>query len=96
MADGAHHRAAGLFDDGHRRLFHRVAEGVVRGEEVPILVALAYQRGGCAACLGRGGIGVAHHIGLAGFFGQRVSARAGADEDLFLVFGQVADRQRHG
>ncbi|MCY1532585.1 hypothetical protein D9M68_678680 [compost metagenome] len=94
MPRGARDRAAAGLDHVHAGLFQRIAECVVGGQHEPALAALLDHGRRRAAGLRRRGIGVAHRVGRAGFLGQAVGARAGADEDFFLLGGDRADGKR--
>ncbi len=94
--DAAHDLAAGLGDDFGRIRFERLAEHIIRGNEVPGLAALLHDRPS-GACRHRVGVvGVVDVVGRALLAGDRRGAGAGEEGDALLLGGDGHDGQRGG
>jgi hypothetical protein len=96
MAHLADHRSAEALDDLGRVARKRMAEGVIRSEEVPALSALLRHGGRRAA---RERVGVVRPVQAeraAGLTGQIGRGRAHMQREPPLLPREVLDRQRHG
>jgi len=87
LAAGGLHRLRGLF-------LQIMTEGVVGGDEEPLLAALLHDRLAEAATVGIGVVGPVHGIRRTLFAGQQHRACARSDEGLVLLRAHAGDGKR--
>ncbi|MNF42626.1 hypothetical protein D3C84_236840 [compost metagenome] len=91
----ADHLAAIRFDDLADVRFHRVTEGIVGGEDEPVLAAVGEHRLGGAVGQGVGVVGPVDVVGRAVFIGQAGGRRAGNQRQFPGLLHHLARRQHH-
>ena len=95
MAHAALDVAALGLDDLGGVGFQRVAEGIVRGQEEPVLAAVVHHRTARALGQGPSVIGIVDGVGRALLVGQGRGAGAVVDVDALLLLGHLGQRQGH-
>ena len=95
VAHLAEHLAAVLEHDRLGVALERVAEGVVGGQEEPGVAARLHDRAAGAVGEHPGVVGPVDGVGRAGLAGQVRGRRAGDQERLALVLGDLVDGERH-